>query len=122
MTSDASRQASENATVEGTSSNLVGDFRLSLVIPAWNEQDTIRQAIQEAEAALRATVSDFEIIVVDDGSTDNTAEIVGAYAAANTRVRLIRHQHNLGYGAALRAGFEAARMHLVAFTDADCQF
>lgn len=97
-------------------------FRLSLVIPAWNEQETIRQAVQEAAAALEAVAADYEIIVVDDGSRDATADLVRAEAVANPRVRLVQHGGNRGYGAALRTGFQAAQLDLVAFTDADCQF
>jgi dolichol-phosphate mannosyltransferase len=92
------------------------------VIPAWNEQETIGQAVQEAVAALGEVAADHEVIVVDDGSTDATADLVRAEAAANPRVRLAQHPRNLGYGAALRTGFGAARLDLVAFTDADCQF
>jgi dolichol-phosphate mannosyltransferase len=97
-------------------------YRLSLILPAWNEQATIRQAIQEAALALAVLTDDFELIVVDDGSTDNTAELVRAASAKHPGVRLIQHHRNKGYGAALRTGFTAARHALVAFTDADCQF
>ncbi len=96
--------------------------RLSLVIPAWNEEETIRQAVREAAQALRAVTAEYEILVVDDGSTDGTADAVRAEVAADPRVRLLRHPRNRGYGAALRTGFLAASLDLVAFTDADCQF
>lgn len=96
--------------------------RLSLVIPAYNEEDTIRQAIHEAATALDGIVSEYEILIVDDGSADRTAEIVNEESAANPCVRLLKQPRNLGYGAALRAGFQAARFELVSFTDADCQF
>lgn len=95
---------------------------LSLVIPAFNEADVIQQAIAEAEAALSALFPDFEILVVDDGSSDVTAAIVSRYRAEFPHTRLLRHRENRGYGAALRTGFEAARADLIAFTDADCQF
>jgi dolichol-phosphate mannosyltransferase len=98
------------------------DQRLSLVIPAWNEEESIEQAIGEAVAALTALVRDYEIIVVDDGSTDRTAELVRTHAAANPRIRLVQHPRNRGYGAALRTGFQEAKFELVSFTDADCQF
>jgi dolichol-phosphate mannosyltransferase len=91
-------------------------------LPAWNERETIEQAIREAVAALADVVNDYEIIVVDDGSGDGTAEVVAGLAEANPRVRLVRHEDNRGYGAALCTGFAAARLDLVAFTDADCQF
>ena len=96
--------------------------RLSLVLPAWNEQAVIAQAVEEAVAALAHLTVEFEVIVVDDGSTDRTAEITASLAAEDRRVRLIQQPVNLGYGAALRAGFAVARYDLVAFTDADCQF
>jgi dolichol-phosphate mannosyltransferase len=97
-------------------------LRLSLVIPAWNEQETIRRAIREAAAALAAVTGAYEILIVDDGSTDGTADAVRAEAALDPRVRLLQHPCNRGYGAALRTGFQAASLDLVAFTDADCQF
>jgi 4-amino-4-deoxy-L-arabinose transferase-like glycosyltransferase len=99
-----------------------GNYRLSLILPAWNESETIRHAIREARDALAVTVAEYEIIVVDDGSTDDTADLVRAEAAADPHVRLVQHPSNLGYGAALRTGFQAARLDLVGFTDADCQF
>ena len=95
---------------------------ISLVLPAFNERDAITRAIEEADTALRQVASEYEIIVVDDGSTDDTARIVQQIANRNTAVRLIRHEPNQGYGAALRSGFAAAEKELVVFTDADCQF
>jgi dolichol-phosphate mannosyltransferase len=98
------------------------DRSLSLVIPAYNEEAGIRQAVQEADQALAHLVCEYEIIVVDDGSEDRTAEIVKEISRNQPRVRLLRHIENQGYSAALRTGFEAARYERVAFTDADCQF
>jgi dolichol-phosphate mannosyltransferase len=95
---------------------------LSLVIPARNEAPGIRQAIDEADQALRELSSDYEIIVVDDGSSDATAIEVANVATDFPRLRLLRHERNRGYGATLRTGFHAARYDWVAFTDADCQF
>ncbi|HEV3117149.1 MAG TPA: glycosyltransferase [Gemmataceae bacterium] len=95
---------------------------ISLVIPAYNEEAGIRQAIEEADDALAALASDYEVLVVDDGSQDTTAAIVAQTAQQRPHVKLLRHQQNKGYGAALRTGFEAARCDRVAFTDADCQF
>ncbi|QDV40727.1 Undecaprenyl phosphate-alpha-4-amino-4-deoxy-L-arabinose arabinosyl transferase [Stieleria neptunia] len=95
---------------------------LSLVLPAWNEAEVIGQAIAEAESALSDLADRYEIIVVDDGSTDQTSALVREAARLNPAIRLIRHDDNLGYGAALRNGFAAATCDLVAFTDADCQF
>src|SRR5262245_32528866 len=96
--------------------------RLSLVLPAFNEQAGLRQAIAEADEALARHFADYEILVVDDGSIEGTAAVASGEASRRPHVRLLRHDQNRGYGAALRTGFEAARFDLVAFTDADCQF
>src|SRR5947209_1576106 len=95
---------------------------LSLVIPAYNEATTIEQAVQEADAALGALFAEYEILFIDDGSTDDTTAIAAHLQLDHPRLRLLRHPANRGYGAALRTGFAAARFDLVAFTDADCQF
>ncbi len=96
--------------------------RLSLVMPAFNEAAGIAEAVTEAYESLAGLGYEFEILVIDDGSGDQTADIVRALSSTWPRVQLISHPRNLGYGAALRTGFEAARYELVAFTDADGQF
>jgi 4-amino-4-deoxy-L-arabinose transferase-like glycosyltransferase len=96
--------------------------RLSLILPAYNEEAGIRRAISEADDALNGLVVDYEILVVDDGSSDRTAAVVADMAGERPHVRLLKHARNRGYGAALRTGFDAARFEFVAFTDADCQF
>ena len=95
---------------------------LSLVIPAFNEAAVIARAVAEAEAALRLHFGRFEVLVVDDGSADATADEVRRALPDAPHTRLLQHGTNRGYGAALRTGFEAAEFELVAFTDADCQF
>ncbi len=95
---------------------------LSLILPAYNEEAGIAQAIAEADDILRRLTDHYEILVVDDGSTDRTAAVAAAAAVGRPCVRLLRHDKNRGYGAALRTGFEAVRCERVAFTDADCQF
>lgn len=95
---------------------------LSLVIPAYNEEAGIRQAVEEADQALAPLVHNYEIIVVDDGSEDRTGQIVKEMSLDRPHVRLLRHLENQGYSAALRTGFEATAFERVAFTDADCQF
>ena len=96
---------------------------LSLIIPAYNEAEGIAQAVAEADAALESLGRPYEIIVVDDGSRDATADLVRTAIAVAARASAsLRHVDNRGYGAALRTGFDAARGERVAFTDADCQF
>ena len=89
---------------------------ISLVIPVHNERGAIAATLREAERVLREWGGEFEIIVVDDGSTDGSAEAAGQ---SGTGARLIRHEANRGYGAALKTGFAAARHDWLAFVDAD---
>jgi glycosyltransferase involved in cell wall biosynthesis len=97
--------------------------RLSYFFPAHNEEANLEGLIAEALQTLPALAEVFEIIAVDDGSRDRTPAIADALAAANPGiVRVIHHPTNLGYGAALRSGFRAARYDFVAFTDGDRQF
>lgn len=95
---------------------------LSLIIPAFNEEAGIATAIAEADDVLAALSDEYEILVVDDGSRDATFAVASKAARNRPQVRVLRHPQNRGYGAALRTGFEAARLDHVAFTDADCQF
>ncbi|MFN6106957.1 MAG: glycosyltransferase [Planctomycetaceae bacterium] len=95
---------------------------LSLVLPAHNEEPVIAQAIAEACEALDDLGVPHEIIVVDDGSRDATAQVARAATVNRPQVRIISLGRNVGYAEALRNGFRAARYELVAFTDADCQF
>jgi glycosyltransferase involved in cell wall biosynthesis len=92
---------------------------LSVVIPALNEEDGIADIIERVlavrPALAEADVDDLELIVVDDGSQDRTAEIAGGY----DDVRLVQHEVNRGYGAAIKTGFRHARGELLSFLDAD---
>jgi glycosyltransferase involved in cell wall biosynthesis len=95
---------------------------LSVVLPCFNEEQNVEAAAQDAERAARGLFDDFEIIIVDDGSRDGTAAIVDGLASANSRIRVIRHPQNRGYGAALKSGFARCSGDLIFFTDADRQF
>lgn len=101
---------------------MTSSYRLSMILPAFNEEANIEQAMAEVTAVGERLCSEHEIIVVDDGSADRTAPLVRAAAARDPRVRLVQHDHNRGYGEALRTGFLASRLDLVFFTDADNQF
>jgi glycosyltransferase involved in cell wall biosynthesis len=92
------------------------------VLPAHNEEANIETAVLHSTEVASRHCSDHEVIVVDDGSTDATADIVQKLAAHDSRIRLIRHEVNQGYGGALKSGFLAAQMELVFFTDSDNQF
>jgi glycosyltransferase involved in cell wall biosynthesis len=96
---------------------------ISAVLPAHNEEAVIGRTVERTVAALAAQrLRDFEVIVVDDGSSDATAAIVERLMDSMPEVRLIRHPVNRGYGGALRSGFDAARCEAVFFMDSDGQF
>jgi glycosyltransferase involved in cell wall biosynthesis len=95
---------------------------VSVVLPAHNEEENIADAVREAIAATEPVSRRQEIIVVDDGSHDGTGALATALGVMDSRVRLVRHEHNQGYGGAVRSGIAAARMEWVLLTDADLQF
>jgi len=95
---------------------------LSYFFPAHNEEANLRGLVAEALATLPDLAERFEIVIVDDGSRDATPAIADELAAAHPEVRAVHHPVNLGYGAALRSGFAAARHEFIAFTDGDRQF
>jgi glycosyltransferase involved in cell wall biosynthesis len=96
---------------------------LSFFFPAHNEEANLEAMVEEALSALPALARRFEIIAVDDGSRDRTPVIADDLAKRYPDLfRVVHHTTNLGYGAALRSGFRAARFGLIAFTDGDRQF
>jgi len=94
---------------------------ISIVIPAYNEAESIPRLYQEIEAAASASEWDIEVIFVDDGSTDGTWAAIEALAERDPRVRAIRFRRNFGKAAALDAGFKEARGDRVVTLDADLQ-
>jgi len=96
--------------------------QLSFFFPAHNEALNIEALVAEALEVLPMLARQFEVIAVDDGSRDDTPQIADRLAAADPRVRVVHHEVNQGYGAAVRSGLRAARYELVAFTDGDRQF
>ncbi|MGB7582262.1 MAG: glycosyltransferase family 2 protein [Sedimentisphaerales bacterium] len=95
---------------------------ISVFFPCYNEQDNIGQTTQRAIEVLEGLGADYEIILVNDGSTDQTGARADAIAAGNKRVRVVHHPQNMGYGAALQSGIRAAKKELIFFTDGDGQF
>jgi glycosyltransferase involved in cell wall biosynthesis len=97
--------------------------RLSYFFPAHDEEANVEGLVDEALETLPTLAEVFEIVIVDDGSRDGTGDIADRLAAAHPDlVRVVHHPANLGYGAALRSGFRAARFELIGFTDGDRQF
>ncbi len=95
---------------------------VSACFPAFNDAGSIGWVAHRAEEALRGTGREFEILILDDGSTDRTAEILEELTGDIPELRTLRHARNRGYGATLRDLFAAARFPLVAYTDGDGQF
>ncbi len=95
---------------------------LSAVMPAYNEEAILPVSVAEAVAALDELCARWELIVVDDGSTDRTPQILAEAAAKEPRIRVLTQRPNQGYTKALIRGFGAATYDLVFYTDADAQF
>ncbi len=96
--------------------------RLSLVFPIFDEEENIEPLLRTARDIASKLTPDFEIILVDDGSRDRSAEIIDRWCHEDERVRVLRHARNTGYGAALHSGLREARGELIFFSDADLQF
>src|SRR5882724_9449985 len=105
-----------------TSPATIGRPGLSLILPAYNEAPAIRHSIRAAAAALAELGIPYEIIVVDDGSTDETVAVARLEAHGLPHVHVLSLPENVGYGGALRYGFREAKFDFLAFTDADGQF
>jgi dolichol-phosphate mannosyltransferase len=94
---------------------------ISIVVPAYNEEENLAPLTAAITEALAGLGRSYELLFVDDGSEDNTAQVVHELAAKQREVRLIRFRHNAGQSAALDAGFKQARGRLVVTLDADLQ-
>lgn len=95
---------------------------LSVFFPAYNEEEAIESTVTKATKILPKVAEEWEIIVVNDGSTDRTGEIVKELIKKEPRVKMITHTPNRGYGAAFKSGLYNSRYNLIVFTDADGQF
>jgi len=95
---------------------------VSAVFPAFNDGGTIASMVITARIALRQVTDDYEIIVVNDGSQDYTRDVLEELKSRYPELRVIHHDRNRGYGAALRTGFAAATKEWVFYTDGDAQY
>ncbi len=95
---------------------------ISVFFPCYNEQENVYRTVERALAVLEKLKADFELIIVDDGSSDRTGQIADEISSRDDRVKVVHHQRNLGYGAALQSGFRASTNELVFYTDGDGQF
>ncbi len=95
---------------------------ISVFAPCYNEEINVKKLLTDILNYLPTIAYDYEIIIVDDGSTDSTADIANKLSDEYPRVKVIRHEQNKGYGAALRTGFENCNKDYIFFTDGDNQF
>jgi glycosyltransferase involved in cell wall biosynthesis len=96
---------------------------LSVFFPAYNDSGTIASLVIRSVQVARTLTPDFEVIVINDGSRDSTAEILDELAKVYAgNVRVVHHEKNRGYGGALRTGFATASKELIFYTDGDAQY
>lgn len=115
-------QVAESATTAAVQKPPIQPLRLSVFFPCYNEEANVEQTAQKALEACRKLTDDFEIIIVNDGSTDRTGELADQLAARHPEIRAVHNHPNLGYGGALQRGFREATKDWVFYTDGDGQF
>lgn len=97
-------------------------MNLSVFFPCFNEEGNIESTVKKAVAVLEKLGLEYEITIVNDGSKDKTGEIADHLAKNNSRIKVIHHEKNLGYGEALKSGFYSAKYDTIVYTDGDGQF
>lgn len=113
---------SQSASEPRADSNRPHQISISVFFPCYNEEENVARTVEKARGVLDQLGADYELIIVNDGSSDHTAEIADKIAAENRGVKVVHHPTNLGYGAALQSGFRAASKNLIFYTDGDGQF
>ena len=98
------------------------NYSISAFFPVYNDAGTIELMINRLKQVLEETTKDYEIIIVNDGSEDNSAEIADQLAKKHKNIKVIHHEKNKGYGGALKTGFKNVTKDLVFYTDGDAQY
>ena len=105
-----------------TKKQVKGKVSVSAFFPCYNDAGTIASMVELATSTLRKIASEFEVIVVDDGSVDKSRQILKELALKNKHLKLVFHRENKGYGGALISGFKSAKYDFVFYTDGDAQY
>jgi glycosyltransferase involved in cell wall biosynthesis len=100
----------------------LNSMNISVVLPILNEGQIIHKTIVRLVAKMEKTASKFEVLAVNDGSTDNTRNVLEKLHSKDTRIKVINHKGNKGYGAALKTGVRKAKFDWIFFMDSDLQF
>ncbi|MFK7734063.1 MAG: glycosyltransferase family 2 protein [Pseudomonadales bacterium] len=95
---------------------------ISLFFPVYNDEHTVRTVAQRAVELLEEVANDYEIIIVNDGSPDESGVVADELAAGNERIQAIHHSHNKGYGAAMQTGIAASQFELICMIDGDNEY
>lgn len=97
-------------------------MNISVFFPCYNEEENITNTVNQTVRVLDEIADSYEVLIIDDGSTDSTYEVASNLSKQNKNIKVIRHQHNLGYGAALCTGIKNSQFELICFMDSDGQF
>jgi len=95
---------------------------LSIFLPTYNEEGNIKKVIENVTSAAGKNIEKWELIIVDDGSSDSTNKIASEISESDKHIRILKHEHNSGYGASLKTGFYNSKYDWIAFIDSDGQF
>ncbi len=100
----------------------MGGQSISVFFPVYNDEATIERIVNDTVSILESLNNDYEVIIVNDGSTDNTNQVLDRLRQKNNRIKVVQHLKNKGYGGALKAGFANSTKDLVFYTDSDGQY
>lgn len=102
--------------------NVPKNINLTVFFPVYNDEGTIRRVTEKAIGVCKELARNYEVIIIDDGSPDNSGKIADKLAREYSCVRVIHHKKNLGYGAAVKTGFKNSRYEWICFTDGDDEY
>ncbi len=95
---------------------------ISVFFPAYNDEGTIAKIVSDADSVLNSIIKDYEILIIDDCSPDNTGKIADKLAKSNKKIKVIHHEKNKGIGGVLVSGYKNAKKDYVFYTDGDAQY